>query len=43
MQIDDSLGELRFRGEVVVEAALAHVGGGAQLVDADGMVAAFEE
>lgn len=43
MQVDDGLGEFGLGREVVIEAALAHVGGLAQLIDADGLVAALEE
>jgi hypothetical protein len=43
MQVDDRLTKLRLRREVVVETALSHVGGLAQLVDADRLIAALEK
>ena len=43
VQVDDGLGQLGFRREVVIEAALADVGGLAELVHADRLIAAFEE
>ncbi len=41
--VNDRLREIGFRREVVVEAAFADVGSLAQLIDADGLIAALEE